>query len=220
MGEIVIEPGDTKKIVSQPGTDEAYNIGVTNEEVYLSHSSSRTKSEGKLVRPGDRVTIDNLRGKSIYAKNPSDNTETASLNINLAAFNLSWGNRAIIGASLTSSGNEAAPANDDDVHRYDTGVDVNESEASETFEAPDAADSVVVSVDDADGSFGVVVEFLDSAGGSVVTSRDKSNNTDYSGDSTTDVLVTVDGIASPFINIRIVDESGAANTLDYSVYAR
>lgn len=221
MGDIVIEPGETKKLVSQPGPDAAYNITVENADVYMSHDKSRVLGSGKRVRPGDRVTVDNLRGKSLYAKNPPENDENAVLGVNQAGFNLIFQPRPVVGAVRTSAGNEASPANDEDAHEFSLGYDVAANgDAVATLEMPDAAESLVTSVDDASGAFEVVVEFLDAPGGNVLTTRDSDNSGEYEGDSTTDVFVETLP-ASPHVRVRIRDDSGGANnTLDYSIYAR
>lgn len=218
MGEIVLEPGDSKKIVSQPGREEAYNINVEGAEVYLSHRSNGIVREGKLLQPGDRTQATNLRGKPLHAKNPGSNSSDATIQVDQAGFALNFMTRPVVGAVRTNSGDEAAPANDNFVLRQGTGVDVNADTVTEKFVAPDAADTVTVSVDDAVGAYSVAVEFLD-GDGNTVTRRDENNSVAYSGDSTEDVFVTVD-LAAEQARVKIEDDSGASNTLDYSVYAR
>jgi len=218
MGEVVLAPGESEKIVSQPGRDEAYNINVDGAEVYLNHSSNGIVREGKRVQPGDRTTAHNLRGKSLYAKNPAQNDRDATVQVDMAGFALDFMTRPVVGAVRTNSGDEAAPANDNFVLRQDTGVDVNASAVSEAFIAPDAADTVTVSCDDATGAYSVAVEFLD-GDGNVVTRRDDANGSGYAGDGSTDVFVTTD-LAAEECRVVIEDDSGASNTLDYSIYAR
>jgi len=218
MGEIVLEPGDREKVVSQPGPDAAYNINVAGADVYLSHRSNGIVREGKRVQEGDRTQASNLRGKPLFAKNPGTNSSDAVIHVDQAGFALNFMTRAVIGSVRTNSGDEAAPANDNFVERQGTGVDVNAATVTETFIAPDAANNVTVSVDDATGAYSVAVEFLD-GDGNVVTRRDEGNSVAYSGDSTTDVMVTTD-LASEQVRVSIEDDSGASNTLDYSVYAR
>lgn len=218
MGEITLEPGQTEKIVSQPGRDEAYNINVLGAKVYLGHRSNGLVREGKPVKAGDRTQASNLRGKPLYAKNPATNSDDATIEIDQAGFALSFMARSTQATVQANSNNEAAPSTDDFIERQDTNVDVNASTATEKFIAPGRADNVTVSVDNADGSYSVAVEFLD-GDGNVVTRRDENNDSAYSGDGTTDVMVTTD-LASEQVRVEIEDDSGASNTLDYSIYAR
>jgi hypothetical protein len=215
MGEIVLEPGDQQRIVSQPGRDEAYNINVEGATVFLSHRSNGIVREGKRVKAGDRTQASNLRGKPLFAKNPGSNSSEATIEVDQAGFALNFMTRPVVGAVRTTSGNEAAPANDNFVHLVGTGRDVSSNPVSETFEAPDAADDVLISVDDADNTFEVAVVFED-ADGNEVTRRDSNNSGEYSGSSSTDVFVET-LIASPHVTVEV---SGAATSLDYSVYAR
>jgi len=219
MGEITIEPGDTQKIVSQPGTDEAYNIDVSNADVFMSHNKSRTQGEGKRVRPGDRVTLDNLRGKSVYAKNPSENTENASLNVNRAGFNLTFEPRPVVGAVRTSSGSEAAPANDNEEYHADR-LDIDaEGDQTVVFGDVDAAENLTGLVEfETDGH--VEVHYLDNDGNRT-TSRTPAENSDYSVTGGGDVYVEP-GVAAPYVAVDIIDDSaaGTANTASWTVYFR
>lgn len=221
MATNAIEPGETALLI--PSDDETeYYATLTGASVQLGRTEAQAENDARS-RPGpagDRGELRAEENEEVWVHNPPTNEKTAWFQLDHNGFFWTREARSVVGGVLTSDDNEASPANDDDVHRYGTAIDVNASEVSEAIEAPDAADSVVVSVDDADGAFGVVVEFLDSAGGSVITARDGDNNPDYDGSGSSDVLVTVDGIASPFVRVRITDDSGATNTLDYSIYAR
>jgi len=88
MPEIILEPGESEKIVSQPERAEEYNLDVSGADVYLSHNPQGTMREGKHLLAGDRATLKNLSGSSIYAKNPPENTENVSIDISRASFNL------------------------------------------------------------------------------------------------------------------------------------
>jgi len=97
MPEITLEPGDVQKIVSQPDTGEAFNINVDGAKVYLSHRANGIVREGKAVKKGDRTVASNLRGKPLYAKNPSTNDNRATLEVDRAGFALSFQSRAVVG---------------------------------------------------------------------------------------------------------------------------
>lgn len=105
----------------------------------------------------------------------------------------------------------------DEYAAFDTGVDVNAATATEQFDVTPAMDTVTVSVDDADGAYHVEIAFQDGAGNDV-TVRDETNNSSYAGDATTDVFIDTE-IAYTQVEVRIVDDSAAANTLDYTVRA-
>lgn len=108
------------------------------------------------------------------------------------------------------------------VHRQATGHELDSGsgggDATESFTAPNGADDITVHVTQAEGSYHVEVAFQD-GGGSDVTVRDNNDNADLGGDSTTDVYATVD-VASPNVEVRVVDDSGASNTVNYNVYCR
>jgi len=219
MGEIVIAPGETKKIVSQPGSGEEYNITVDGADVWMAHDKSRARSSGKRVRPGDRVTMNNLRGKSVYAKNPGDNDKNATLEVNQAGFNLIFQPRPVVGAVATSSGNEAAPANDNEEFAADS-LDLDaEGDQTLAFSGVDAAEHLTALADfENDGH--VEVHFTD-IDGNRLTSRVPADNGDYSVSGGGKVYVTP-SIASPYVEVELVDDTadGTTNTADWTVYFR
>jgi len=96
MGELTLNPGESKKIVSQPDSDEAYNINVKGAEIYVAHRSHGIVREGKHIRKGDRTVASNLRGKPLYAKNPSTNNTTATVEVDQAGFALTFQTRRIV----------------------------------------------------------------------------------------------------------------------------
>ena len=96
MGEIILSPGDKQKIVSQPGRDEAYNIIVRDADVYLNHRPNGIVREGKRVSANDRAQAHNLRGKSLYAKNPSRNDTDAVVEVDQAGFALNFMTRNVV----------------------------------------------------------------------------------------------------------------------------
>jgi len=215
MAQITLDPGEKQKIISQPSDGDAYNINVDGARVYLSHRANGIVREGKAVKKGDRTVASNLRGKPIYAKNPSTNENTATLEVDRAGFALSFQSRAVIGAVDTGRGDAEAPASsDEDVHRYETNADPSAG-ITESFRAPNAGEAVMVSVDDANDAFEVAVIFTDEDGNEI-TRRDDDNSGTYSGNENTDVFAeTV--IASEYVTVEI---TGAATSADYTVYAR
>lgn len=109
------------------------------------------------------------------------------------------------------------PRTDSFVHRQASGVDINAATATESFTAPDRADAMTVHAETS-GAAHVEVRFQDGAG-STVTQRDDSDNPDFAVAGAGDIFVTVD-VASPNIEVAVVDDSGAANSTDYNIYCR
>lgn len=108
-------------------------------------------------------------------------------------------------------------------HTSDTATELDAGSGGGTetvvLDAPDRATTLTIHVQGWDGSGHVRVEFLDSSNGSEVTHRDDNDVGSYATDGTEDVFVET-AIASPYLKIEIVDDSGASNTVDYNVYAR
>jgi len=125
MGQIDLDPGARKKIISQPGADERYNLDVEGADVFLSHRKGLEKQEGKRVRPGDRVTVENLQGKPLYALNPRANSAPATLSINEAAFGLIFQPRAIQATVQSGPQEEATPATDNFTEATGSAVDIS-----------------------------------------------------------------------------------------------
>lgn len=219
MGTKAIEPGDTVLLVASED-ETKYWAKIKNTRVQLGRSKSVAESDGRSrdADAGDRGPLHTIHdNEEIWAHNPHS-TKTASVDMDRNGFIFDRSPRSVIGSVLTSDENEAAPSSDAYVHEHGTSVDVNAETESVSFEAPDRADFIVINVDDATGAYHVEVQFED-GDGNVVTQRDDDNNSDYSGSSTADVLVRT-AVASPYCTVRIVDDSGAGNTLDYSIYAR
>jgi len=129
MGEIIIEPGDTQKIVSQPGPSKAYNLSVTGADVFLSHNSSRTVAEGDPVRLGDRVKLRNLNGQSVYAKNPPENTTNAVLTLSEAGFDVLYQVRESLADVVDAGGERAPPATSDPTNPDPRNITTKSSES-------------------------------------------------------------------------------------------
>jgi len=92
MPELTLSPGESTKIVSQPGPNEAYQLDVINGDVFLSHNPNRTKAEGKLITAGGSGDLRNFRGKSIFAVAP----DGATIRINKQSFSLNLFPREVI----------------------------------------------------------------------------------------------------------------------------
>ncbi|WP_318569438.1 hypothetical protein [Salinigranum marinum] len=215
MGDIDIPAGETVKIVNEEQAYDTWKASITGGDILVGHHRQEVKRNGDRIKAGDRVRLSNLGGSALYAYTDDDGV---TVSISEAAVDIDFMVRTVVGSVQADDGSEVAPASAAFVHRQDTAVDVNASAVSESFEAPDRADFVVVAVDDADGSFHVEVAFQDDSGTDVVV-RDDGDLSDYAGDSTTNVLVRA-AVASPHVQVRIVDDSGAQNELDYSIYAR
>jgi catechol 2,3-dioxygenase-like lactoylglutathione lyase family enzyme len=224
MGEHTIAPGETELLVSAGDTVERFGE-VLDATIHLGASETEAREGGERASAGDRGDLGAPEGNEVHAYNPESATREARVTTTENAreadtseedgFYFDRLPRDTIASVLTSGDNAAAPASDEYVHRTGQGVDVSGSAVSESFEAPDAADDVLISVDDADNSFEVAVVFED-ADGNEVTRRDSTNSGEYSGGSSSDVFVET-LIASPFVTVEV---SGSATTLDYSVYAR
>jgi hypothetical protein len=97
------------------------------------------------------------------------------------------------------------------------GQDIQAATASHQFDVESSMESVVVGVDDADGAFHVEVQHMDGNGTELVT-RDNNNTSRFAGDANTDVFIEVQ-LASAEVRVLVVDDSGAANTVDYVIRA-
>jgi hypothetical protein len=195
------------KVLTDEQAAGNWKFQLTGEDVLLDHSRRDIDTVGSRVRKGDRGLLDELGGVELWALN--DGSETAELDLSPARFNIEFFPRTVVGGVQAEDGSEVSPASGAFVHEFGTGVDPS-SGVTESFEAPDRADFLVIHVDDADASFTVDVSFLDGVGGSTVTQRS------YSGDASTDVFVRV-AVASPFVSVEL---GGSATSADYNIYAR
>jgi len=207
-----IEPGAVEPILEDPREGQDYIAYVEGSRLRLGHEQRSARQDGQLVRPGDRLRLYDTLGKDVYGYNTG--AETATVEVDAADLGLDFMARAVIGGVQTSATADAAPASDAFVHRSAIGADPSAG-VVEQIDAPDRADFVVISVDDADGSFEVCVQFLDEDD-NVITQRGPSNSSGYSGSSTADVLQRV-AVAAPSIEVEI---TGSATSADYSIYAR
>jgi len=208
MGEIQITPGETNKLVSQPGPNREFNATITGAPVFLSHNATGTIREGKRVRPGDRVTLRNLRGQSLYAKAPATNTDPATVEIDRAGFSLIFQPRAVQASVQTGDDSESAPRTDSFVARSGDGIDVSGSSTVESFTAPDRADFVQVLADTAGNSVTCDVQYGPEGGPFI--------GPQFSG-SGQDAIATRAAVFNPEVEVTF---SGNATNLDYRIYAR
>jgi hypothetical protein len=219
-----IEPGESQLLVRAADVGEKL-LEIFDQDVRLGDSESDARIRGQEAPAGDRGPAGAGEGTEIYAHNPGDQTAQVVVSDRGQEAAVDDGfffdrfPRDTIAGVLGSDSSRTAPARSDDfVTRQATDVDVFAATASESFETPDRADFVVVAVDDATGSFHVEIAYQDADGNDVVV-RDDTTDSGLAGDSSTDVLARV-AVASPYVEIRIVDDSGGSNILDYSIYAR
>lgn len=208
MGEIQISPGETQKLVSQPGPNREFNATITGAPVFLSHNATGTIREGKRVRPGDRVTLTNLRGQSLYAKAPATNTNPATVEIDRAGFSLIFQPRAVQASVQTDADSESAPRTDSFVARSDDGIDVSTSSTVETLQPPDRADFLALLAETGGSSVTVDVEYGTDGGPYIGPT--------FSGSGAGAVATRV-AVFAPESQVTF---SGSATSLDYRIYAR
>lgn len=203
MGEIILQPGEVQKVVSQPAASESYNIACTGADVFLSHRKRLAESEGKRIRPGDRVSVERLEGKPLYAKNPSVNSNAATLEVSEASFALFFQPRSVQATVQTNQNNESAPATDDYNNASGSSVDIsNNGSVTETLTPPGRSDQISIH---AEGTAAIDVQVT-------------WNNTEetYSTTGTLKEVLPVYYIDDD-IDVTISDTSGGANTVDYDI---
>jgi len=217
-----IAPGQTKKIISADRPEDAeYRVHVSGAPVQIAHNRDHVEKWGDTVQSGDRPILSELRGEPVHAYNP-DATADAVVRVSKVGFDINFLPRYVLGAVQTNGGNEAAPANDAYVEYTDEQVDVSAAPPTHTFDVPDAAEVVAVACDDADGAYHAEVSWMTTDGSeSVVVKFDDDNSADYAGDGTgTNDVAVATQVFGERVRVRIVDDSGASNLLDYKVYAR
>jgi hypothetical protein len=219
MPDISVPQQNPTEIISEHQPTGDYEVEVAGSTIR--HDERRTNAaEGPRIRPNVPVRITKHKpGESVYAYAPDGD---ATVTVRKTSYSvIREATDVVNGITSALTGEEddtVPPASDDFVHRFDTGVDVNASDAVETITVPKRSDSVTISVDDAAGGFDVSLAFQD-GDGNTLTVRDQNNSSDYSGDGSTDVFVTAP-IAAQQVEVTITDTSGAANTVDYSIYVR
>jgi len=202
MGQLSLQPGERQKIISQPGPDERYNLDVEGADVFLSHRKGLEKQEGKRVRPGDRVTVENLQGKPLYALNPRRNTSEAVLSINEAAFGLIFQPRAIQATVQSGPQEESTPATDNFTEATGNSVDIsNGGNVVESLTPPGRSDQVSIH---AEGTAQIEVKV-------------RWNNTEQTFSGTTVREVVPVYFISDAIDVGIQDTSNGSNSVDYDI---
>jgi len=205
MPDISLSPGESRKIVSQPPAGTKFNVDVDGTDVYLSHNSQAIVNQGRQLKAGDRVRLEDLRGSSVYAKNPDANTDNVTINVTEASFDLIYQARAVIGSVDTGQGDGDAPAASDDWDEA-TGAGVgigSGGSTSETLTPPGRSDQVSIHVE---GSAAFEVE--------VIWSNTKET---YSSSSGAVKEVVPVYFISDGIDITITDTSGGTNAVDYDM---
>lgn len=211
-----IEPGETEKIVPSHDTDQELHLTVRGADVKLGRTKDEAEMDGRPGSAGDRGPITVEAGEDLWAFNPDNSPDTKPATLYLDRDGFFWTRepRDVVGSVRTSSDNEASPANDDFRWVYQRDADPSAG-IVEAFRAPDAADTVVVSVDDANDTVEVAVVFLD-RDEQEITRRGPGNSSAYAGGPDSDVFAeTV--IASDRIAVEI---TGAATSADFTIYAR
>lgn len=204
MGEITLSPGDSAKIISQPPRGNRYNIAVDGADVWLSHNSAGIKRSGKRVRPGDRVTLQNLEGTSVFAVNPPGNTTDATVYADEASFDLIFQPRAVQASVQTSSDSESAPATDNFTNVTAAGVDIGSGGSStEQLDPPGRSEQISIHVEGT-SSFEVTVAW------------ENTSESYVSGGGSVKQVLPVYYIDT-LVDITITDTSGGANTVDYDI---
>jgi len=208
MGELELAPGETTKLVSQPGPDEAYNIQVRGSDIYLGHRKAAVKTEGDRVRAGDRIQVSNLRGKNLFAKNPSTSTQNATIEVSLDGFSINFFPRAVQASVQADADTAAAPRSDNFESFAANGLDVSTTADVVTFGPPDRADFVHVLADTDGSSVTCEVKYGTDGGPYIGPS--------FSGSGDGAVAQRV-AVFNPECEITF---SGSATSLDYRIYAR
>lgn len=105
------------------------------------------------------------------------------------------------------------------IHAFDKNVDLADEDVDHEFTIPGVPNEVTVHVDGASAGFEVIIEFLTDTFGDLTT-RDQSDSSVYTGDSTTDVYINSEA-ASPFVRITLSDTAASSsNTVDYTIIGR
>jgi hypothetical protein len=184
------------------------------------YASEDDEGEGIPLRTDDEIPIQEEEGwgglsnaDGLWMETVDGGTTTVTILKGVALRrNVRRQNVSIGTAVFDENEDKVPPASDSFDSASGSDVDVNAATESVDLVPPHRASTVRVNVDNADGAFHVAVEF---DGGTTV--RDDTNSSDYAGDGSTDVLVTVP-VLSPDVTVKIVDDSGGANTVDYTMY--
>lgn len=148
MGLQSLDPGETRKLVSQPPPGYEAKVKVRNARVLFSHDAQPIVEHSEIVEPGDRFVLERLEGKPIYARGHPDNTGAATVELAQVGFGIRYLPRSIVGAVQAARSDEEAPAASDDWDEV-TGdsVDIGSGgSTTETLNPPGRADQVAIHV--------------------------------------------------------------------------
>jgi hypothetical protein len=214
-----IPQGETEPLVDS-GPGGTYQFRVLDADIRVARTRQQARN-GRVLKAGDRGNFEVPPGEAIWAfAENMTHSRDARIEVEEQGFFIDLFPRSTVGSVQASDGSETAPASDAYESHFGKNIDVNASTETVTLEAPDRADFIVVNVDDAAGAYHVEVEYQDDQGNEITTvDGSTSQFSDLAGDGSTAVLTRV-AIASPYLEVRIVDDSSAANALDYNLYAR
>lgn len=219
MATTYLDPDETTLLVPSD-TDQEFYLSVEQGDVRLGRSERDARSLGRRAPAGERGPLRAPKGEEVWAHNTGD--VRAQLHVDRNGFIFERDPRDVLKGIIDNDGSTQPPASDSFVHAFDTGVELDSGSGGGTeavgINPPGRADSLTIHVDGLDGAAHVAVTFGD-GDGNTVTARDDSDSSDYAGDASTDIFVTVP-VTSPEIVVSIIDDSGASNTADYSIYCR
>jgi hypothetical protein len=159
-------------------------------------------SEGKRIRPGDRVEVSNLQGKPLYVKNPASNGSTATVEVSEASFALFFQPRAVQASVQTNNQDESAPATDDFTEATGNSVDIsNGGNVVESLTPPGRSDQVSIHAE----------------GTATIEVKVRWNNTEQTFSGTTVREVVPVYFISDAIDVGIQDTSNGSNSVDYDI---
>jgi hypothetical protein len=113
-------------------------------------------------------------------------------------------------------GNAVPPASDAETHVAEQDIDIYNDGAGKTvaITGPSRASTLTLHVEpDTDAK--VSIHFLDSEGGTRITSRTPTENDGFSSAGGADIFGKVTALSSRYIEVDIEDASGGANTANY-----
>jgi len=91
---IELAPGESERVIDSPDPGDEFNVSVAGSDVFASHRSQGIVREGRRLVAGDRVTIDNLRERPVYAKPDPGGAGPAIVEVQREGFNVTFQARA------------------------------------------------------------------------------------------------------------------------------
>lgn len=113
-----------------------------------------------------------------------------------------------------SEGRSVPVANDDEVQETATGVDINADTETVTVDCPDAATTLTVLVDP-EAAAHLEIEWQDTDGNTVI-SRGTNENEAFASTGGSQIFA-VATVATGTAVVRLVDDSGGSNAVNYAV---